>query len=71
MRFRLLAQVFGNSHELLCVLCLTCIPLEEFANLSDIAGASFLAITTTYTNAGSGFVVPSACAKAGVEALVQ
>lgn len=30
---------------------------------------SFLAITTHYTRAGSGFVVPSACAKSGVETL--
>jgi len=30
-------------------------------------GASFLSITTTYTYRGSGFVVPSAAAKAGVE----
>jgi len=30
-------------------------------------GAAFLAITTTYTFKGSGFVVPSAAAKAGVE----
>ena len=34
-----------------------------------ITGASFLAITTTYTQYGSGFVVPSASAKAGVEAM--
>ncbi|XP_064611808.1 2,4-dienoyl-CoA reductase [(3E)-enoyl-CoA-producing], mitochondrial-like [Liolophura sinensis] len=32
-------------------------------------GAAFLAITTIYTESGSGFVVPSAAAKAGVEAL--
>ncbi|XP_038601704.1 2,4-dienoyl-CoA reductase, mitochondrial isoform X2 [Tachyglossus aculeatus] len=32
-------------------------------------GAAFLAITTVYTETGSGFVVPSAAAKAGVEAL--
>ncbi|XP_053744145.1 2,4-dienoyl-CoA reductase, mitochondrial isoform X3 [Synchiropus splendidus] len=31
--------------------------------------ASFLAITTIYAESGSGFVVPSASAKAGVEAL--
>lgn len=30
---------------------------------------NFLAITTHYTRAGSGFVVPSACAKSGVETL--
>ncbi|KGL80760.1 hypothetical protein N309_01135, partial [Tinamus guttatus] len=32
-------------------------------------GAAFLAITTIYTESGSGFVMPSACAKAGVEAM--
>ncbi|XP_011376397.1 2,4-dienoyl-CoA reductase [(3E)-enoyl-CoA-producing], mitochondrial [Pteropus medius] len=32
-------------------------------------GAAFLAITTVYAETGSGFVVPSASAKAGVEAL--
>ncbi|XP_077982846.1 2,4-dienoyl-CoA reductase [(3E)-enoyl-CoA-producing], mitochondrial-like [Glandiceps talaboti] len=34
-------------------------------------GANFLAITTIYTNHGSGFVVPSAAAKSGVEALTM
>jgi len=34
-------------------------------------GASFLAITTVYTQSGSGFVVPSAAAKAGVEAMTK
>jgi 2,4-dienoyl-CoA reductase len=33
--------------------------------------ANFLAITTTYTQYGSGFVVPSATAKAGVEAMTR
>ncbi|XP_016132123.1 2,4-dienoyl-CoA reductase, mitochondrial-like [Sinocyclocheilus grahami] len=32
-------------------------------------GAAFLAITTIYAESGSGFVVPSAAAKAGVEKL--
>lgn len=32
-------------------------------------GAAFLAITTIYAETGSGFVVPSASAKAGVEAM--
>ncbi|GAB1602095.1 2,4-dienoyl-CoA reductase, mitochondrial-like [Argonauta hians] len=32
-------------------------------------GAAFLAITTTYTESGSGFVAPSASAKSGVETL--
>ncbi|XP_041844518.1 2,4-dienoyl-CoA reductase, mitochondrial [Melanotaenia boesemani] len=34
-------------------------------------GSSFLAITTIYAESGSGFVVPSASAKAGVEALYK
>ncbi|KAM9310571.1 2,4-dienoyl-CoA reductase [(3E)-enoyl-CoA-producing], mitochondrial [Pholidichthys leucotaenia] len=34
-------------------------------------GAAFLAITTTYAESGSGFVVPSASAKAGVEGLYK
>ncbi|XP_003747640.1 2,4-dienoyl-CoA reductase, mitochondrial [Galendromus occidentalis] len=33
--------------------------------------ASFLAISATYTNHGSGYVVPSASAKSGVETLYQ
>ena len=31
----------------------------------SLIGGVFLAITTHYTNEGSGFVVPSACAKSG------
>ncbi|KAM6456587.1 2,4-dienoyl-CoA reductase [(3E)-enoyl-CoA-producing], mitochondrial [Liasis olivaceus] len=34
-------------------------------------GAAFLAITTIYAESGSGFVVPSASAKAGVDALYK
>ncbi|XP_066539969.1 2,4-dienoyl-CoA reductase, mitochondrial [Hoplias malabaricus] len=34
-------------------------------------GAAFLAITTIYAESGSGFVMPSAAAKAGVEALCK
>jgi 2,4-dienoyl-CoA reductase len=34
-------------------------------------GGVFLAITTHYTNEGSGFVVPSACAKSGVETMCK
>eukprot|EP01100_Stratorugosa_tubuloviscum_P001913 TRINITY_DN1439_c1_g1_i2.p1 TRINITY_DN1439_c1_g1~~TRINITY_DN1439_c1_g1_i2.p1 ORF type:complete len:434 (-),score=230.10 TRINITY_DN1439_c1_g1_i2:178-1479(-) len=34
-------------------------------------GANFLSISTTYAKSGSGFVVPSAAAKAGVEAITQ
>ena len=35
------------------------------------SGGVFLAITTHYTNEGSGFVVPSACAKSGVETMMK
>jgi len=34
-------------------------------------GGVFLAITTIYAMSGSGFVTPSAAAKAGVEALAK
>lgn len=34
-----------------------------------LLGAAFLAITTIYAESGSGFVLPSASAKAGVEAM--
>lgn len=34
-------------------------------------GATFLYITTTYASTGSGFVLPSACAKAGVECMIK
>ncbi|XP_058868569.1 2,4-dienoyl-CoA reductase, mitochondrial isoform X2 [Acipenser ruthenus] len=34
-------------------------------------GAAFLAITTIYAESGSGFVVPSASAKAGIESLCK
>lgn len=36
-----------------------------------LTAASFLAITTIYAESGSGFVTPSASAKAGVEALYK
>jgi len=39
-------------------------------NAANQAGV-FLAITTTYASSGSGFVLPSACAKAGVEAMIK
>ena len=39
--------------------------------IAQQAGGVFLAITTHYTNEGSGFVVPSACAKSGVETMMK
>jgi len=40
-------------------------------NLMSILGATFLSISAVYTQTGSGFVSPSASAKAGVEALTK
>lgn len=37
--------------------------------IKEKKGATFLGITADYATSGSGFVVPSACSKAGVEAL--
>lgn len=39
--------------------------------IKENQGASFLSITTWYADLGSGFVVPSACAKAGVDAMTK
>ncbi|XP_023335095.1 2,4-dienoyl-CoA reductase, mitochondrial [Eurytemora carolleeae] len=39
--------------------------------IAQKTGGVFLAITTHYTNEGSGFVVPSACAKSGVETMCK
>lgn len=36
-----------------------------------LSGANFLAITTIYAKSGSGFVVPSATAKGGVETMTR
>lgn len=37
----------------------------------DFPGAAFLSITTWYADLGSGYVVPSACAKSGVDAMTK
>lgn len=39
--------------------------------IKENQGASFLSITTWYADLGSGFVVPPACAKAGVDAMTK
>ncbi|XP_025115453.1 2,4-dienoyl-CoA reductase, mitochondrial-like isoform X3 [Pomacea canaliculata] len=39
--------------------------------IKEKKGATFLAISADYAHSGSGFVVPSACSKAGVEALTR
>ncbi|NXD66201.1 DECR protein, partial [Eolophus roseicapillus] len=46
-----------------------CLVWGFFKCALKIAGAAFLAITTIYAESGSGFVLPSASAKAGVEAM--
>lgn len=43
--------------------------MDCFLNVFALLGAAFLAITTIYAESGSGFVLPSASAKAGVEAM--
>lgn len=43
----------------------------QHTHTHTLLGASFLSITTTYAQCGSGYVVPSASAKAGVEALTK
>jgi 2,4-dienoyl-CoA reductase len=39
--------------------------------INEKKGGSFLSIITTYAETGSGFVVPSACAKAGVVTMTR
>ena len=39
--------------------------------IKENKGASFLSIITTYAETGSGFVLPSACAKAGIVAMTK
>jgi len=38
---------------------------------SCVVDGVFLNVSTTYARSGSGYVVPSACAKAGVEAFTK
>jgi 2,4-dienoyl-CoA reductase len=39
--------------------------------IKENKGASFVSIITTYAEVGSGFVVPSACAKSGIVAMTR
>lgn len=39
--------------------------------MEEDRGGVFLYTTTTYASTGSGFVLPSACAKAGIEAMIK
>jgi 2,4-dienoyl-CoA reductase len=48
------------------------VTLETARRLNEAKqSAVFMAITTTYASTGSGFVLPSACAKSGVEAMIK
>jgi len=48
------------------------VTLEIGRRLIDAGkGANFLSISTTYARTGSGFVLPSACAKSGIEAMTK
>ena len=53
------------------LLCSEIFMSDTALSILFLTGAAFLAITTTYAQTGSGFVSPSAAAKAGVEALVK
>lgn len=44
-------------------------PLHLLTHYTSPSGASFLAISASYAQVGSGYVMPSAVAKAGVEAM--
>merc|ERR550532_2508826 len=44
---------------------------DEWISILGETMATFLSISADYATSGSGFVVPSACAKAGVEAMTK
>ena len=68
---RLSANAFRNIVDI--VLNGTFYVTAEFGRrlIAANQGAAFLSITTPYAHTGSPFVVPSACAKAGVETMVK
>lgn len=68
-----LRQAYTNSYQLLLYNFKLQFVLSVIKNvyLLRFAGAAFLAITTIYAESGSGFVTPSATAKAGVEAMCK
>lgn len=68
---RLSANAFRTIVEIV-MLGSANVTLEIGKRLIDAdQGCAFLGITTPYARAGSGFVVPSACSKAGVEILYK
>ena len=66
-------QLFNNVN-LISMIFISSVPIKPIVNLKTsqiILGGVFLAITTWYADLGSGYVVPSACAKSGVDAMVK
>lgn len=66
-------QLFNNVN-LISMILISSVPIKPIVNLKTsqiILGGVFLAITTWYADLGSGYVVPSACAKSGVDAMVK
>lgn len=66
-------QLFNNVN-LISMIFISSVPIKQIVNLKTsqiILGGVFLAITTWYADLGSGYVVPSACAKSGVDAMVK
>ena len=66
-------QLFNNVN-LISMIFISSVPIKPIVNLKTsqiILGGVFLAITTWYADLGSGYVVPSACAKSVVDAMVK
>lgn len=66
-------QLFNNVN-LISMIFISSVPIKPIVNLKTsqiILGGVFLAVTTWYADLGSGYVVPSACAKSGVDAMVK
>lgn len=66
-------QLFNNVNLILMIF-ISSVPIKPIVNLKTsqiILGGVFLAITTWYADLGSGYVVRSACAKSGVDAMVK
>ena len=66
-------QLFNNVN-LISMIFISSVPIKQIVNLKTsqiILGGVFLAVTTWYADLGSGYVVPSACAKSGVDAMVK
>jgi len=68
-------NVESDCHEALwcsvCVCLCVCPSVHLSVCVCRCADGVFLNVSTTYARTGSGYVVPSACAKAGVEAFTK